>query len=660
VGNNLLAALPEHEYRRLLPDLQRVELTCGQVLYQPGEEIQYTYFPLNSVFCLMALMENGSNIGVGIVGKEGMVGLPLFLGSNTAPNQALVEIGGSAIKMRAGVFRKAGEESGFNSLLHLYTQAVLTQAAQAAACNRFHTIRRALANWLLSILDRTGGVELRITHEQISTMMGVRRAGVTNAVLQLQDEGLIRGTRGLIRVIDRQGLETAACECYELVKKEFNRLAAETPEGTKVLWNGVERRDGVVNHKRDLQKLLEINSRLLIAGIREQEARDQAEEANKAKDEFLATLSHELRTPLTAMLGWTRILRTTKLEEAEFVRALETIERSAQAQAQLIEDMLDVSRIVAGKLALQTKQLNLSSIIQTSIEVVRPTAESKNIQINYTCDSGIDSVIGDPKRLQQVVLNLLTNAIKFTPRTGRVEVCLARVNQHAEIIVRDTGEGIASDLLPHVFDRFRQGNGVVRKQSAGLGLGLAIVQHLVKLHGGNVRAESAGQQQGATFTVELPLALNEAEARDTEHSGLTNGHTVDELECPGTLNGLRLLLVEDDADTRELITFILEQCGAAITSVTSVREALDVLAHSKIDVLLSDIELSDADGYELIRQVRLMDTEDGRNIPAVALTACATAEDRRRALSAGFQCHLRKPVEPTELTAVLSRLAAAI
>src|SRR5215217_3263003 len=656
LGNNLLAALPEHEYRRLLPDLQRVELTCGQVLYQPGEEIQYTYFPLNSVICLIALMENGSNIGVGIVGKEGMVGLPLFLGSNTAPNQALVEIGGSAIRMRAGVFRKASEESGFNSLLHLYTQAVLTQAAQAAACNRFDTIRPALATWLLSIHDRTGGVELRITHEQISTMMGVRRAGVTNAVLQLQDEGLIRGTRGLIRVIDRQGLETAACECYELVKKEFNRLAAETPEGTKVMWNGIERRDGVLNHKRDLQKLLEINSRLLIAGIREQEARDQAEEANKAKDEFLATLSHELRTPLTAMLGWARILRTTKLYYITFARAIETIERSAHAQTQLIEDMLDVSRIIAGKLALQPRQLNLSSVIHTAIDVVRPLAASKNIKINYTCGSEINSLTGDPRRLQQVVLNLLTNAIKFTPHGGRVEVRLELVNHYAEITVRDTGQGIAPDFLPHVFDRFRQGNGATRRHSAGLGLGLAIVQHLVHLHGGNVRAESAGQQQGATFTVELPLTLNEVEARDTEHSGLTNNHTVDELECPGTLNGLRLLVVEDDADTRELITFILEQCGAVVTSVTSVREALDVLAHSKIDVLLSDIGLSDADGYELIRQVRLMDNEEGRNIPAVALTACATAEDRRRALSAGFQCHLPKPVEPTELIAVLSRL----
>jgi signal transduction histidine kinase len=304
----------------------------------------------------------------------------------------------------------------------------------------------------------------------------------------------------VIRVIDRQGLEAASCECYELVKKEFNRLAVEDTENSKIRKsNGIERRDGELTHKRDLQRLLEINSRLLMAGIREQEARDQAEEANKAKDEFLATLSHELRTPLTAMLGWTRLIRTTKLDDVTFLRALETIERSAQAQAQLIEDMLDVSRIVAGKLALQTRQLDLSSVIQTGIDVVRPMADSKNIHIHYTCDSKIDSLTGDPKRLQQVVLNLLTNAIKFTPRDGRVDVRLARLNRNAEITVRDTGQGITPDFLPHVFDRFRQGNGAVRKHSAGLGLGLAIVQHLVKLHGGVVRAESAGQEQGATF-----------------------------------------------------------------------------------------------------------------------------------------------------------------
>ncbi len=510
LGNNLLAALNDSEFQRLLPDLQRVQLTSGQVLYEPDHEIQYTYFPINAVVCLMALMENGSNIGVGIIGKEGMVGLPLFLGSNTTPNEALVEIAGSAIRMRASVFKHASEQTAFNSLLHLYTQAVLTQTAQASACNRFHTLKPALANWLLSIHDRIEGDELRITHELISTMMGVRRAGVTNATLELQDEGLIRGTRGLIRILDRQGLEAASCECYQLVKKEFDRLLAENiGSSSPNIWNGIERRDEVLNHKRDLKRLLEINSRLLIAGIREQQARDEADEANAAKDEFLATLSHELRTPLTAMLGWTRILRTSKLDEVGFERALETIERSAVAQEQLIEDMLDVSRIIAGKLDLETRQLNLSSVIQTGIDVVRPTAEDKNIQIDYTCASEIDSFTGDPKRLQQVDLNLLTNAIKFTPRDGRIEVRLDRLGDFAEITVRDTGRGITADFLPYVFDRFRQANGANKKHSTGLGLGLAIVQHIVELHGGTVRAESAGEGQGALFTVELPCRLVE-------------------------------------------------------------------------------------------------------------------------------------------------------
>jgi signal transduction histidine kinase/CheY-like chemotaxis protein len=656
LGNNLLAAVDGNEYQRLLPDLQRVQLTSGQVLYEPDQEIQYTYFPVNSVICLMALMENGSNIGVGIIGKEGVVGLPLFLGSHTTPTQALVEIAGSAIRMRASVFRTASEQPGFSSLLHLYTQAVLTQTAQASACNRFHTLKPALANWLLSIHDRVDGDELRITHELVSTMMGVRRAGVTNAVLELQAEGLIRGSRGLIRILDREGLEDASCECYELVKKEFDRLLAENAGGSNAnIWNGIERRDEVLNHKRDLKRLLEINSRLLIAGIREQQARDEADEANAAKDQFLATLSHELRTPLTAMLGWARILRTNNLDKIAFARALDIIERSAQAQGQLIEDMLDVSRIIAGKLDLQTRRLNLSSVIQTGIDVVRPIADSKNIEINYTCDSEIDSFTGDPKRLEQVVLNLLTNAIKFTSRDGRVEVRLDRVNDFAEITVRDTGQGIPADFLPYVFDRFRQANGN-KKQSSGLGLGLAIVQHIVELHGGNVRAESAGEGQGASFTVELPLTFHQPEARDVDHSVEGNGARVDELECTDALANLRLLIIDDDEDTRELITFILEQCGAVVTSVTSVREALDILTRSKIDVLLSDIRLADEDGYELMRQVRLLDRENGGNVPAVALTAYATEEDQRRALSAGFQFHLPKPIEPTELVAVLSHL----
>ena len=654
LGNKLLAALSEREYLRLVPELQFVELTCGHVLHEPDQQINYVYFPINSVICLMALMENGATTGVGIVGNEGMIGLPLFLGSKTPANQALVEIAGSAIRMRANVFTKACVESGLNALLHLYTQALLTQSAQAAACNRCHRLKTALANWLLSIHDRIEGDKLRITHELIATMMGVRRAGVTDASLELQRQGLIRCTRGLIRIIDRKGLEAASCECYELVKKEFDRLMAENVESQEVVkWDGIERRE--LNHKRDLQKLLEVNSRLLIAGIREQQARDEAEEANKAKDEFLATLSHELRTPLTAMVGWTRILRTTKLDEIAFARALETIERNAQAQAQLIEDMLDVSRIVAGKLALETRQLDLASLIENAVDVVRPLADGRKLKINYALDYKIHSFVGDPKRLQQIVLNLLTNAVKFTPEGGSVEVRLDQVNDHAEITVRDTGQGIPAEFLPHVFDRFRQANGATTKHSPGLGLGLAITQHLVKLHGGNIHAESAGEGQGALFTVKLPFTFNGADTGD-KRSIRRNGEIHNEFECAARLDDVRVLVIDDDADTRELITFILEQCGAIVTTVTSAREALDILAHSNTDILISDVGLPDSNGYELIREVRLLDNENGRNIPAVALTAYAAEEDQRRALSAGFQFHLSKPVEPSKLIAVLSHL----
>lgn len=660
-GNKLLAALGKQEYQRLVPDLQRVELTCGQVLHEPDQAIKYVYFPINSVICLMALMENGATTGVGIVGNEGMIGLPLFLGSKTSANQAIVEIAGSAIRMPADVMTKACVESGLNALLHLYTQAVLTQTAQAAACNRCHRLKPALANWLLSIHDRIESDEFRITHELISTMMGVRRAGVTNASLELQQQGLIRCTRGLIRVLDRKGLEAVSCECYELVKKEFDRLLAENVEGsTVIMWDGIERRNGELNHKRDLQRLLEVNSRLLIAGIHEQQARDEAEEANKAKDEFLATLSHELRTPLTAMLGWTRILRTTKLDEIDFARALETIERNAQAQGQLIEDMLDVSRIVAGKVILETQQLDLDSLIEDAIDVVRPVAESKNLKIDYALAYKIGSFVGDPKRLQQIVLNLLTNAVKFTPENGCVEVRLDRVNEHAEITVRDTGQGIPPEFLPHVFDRFRQANGATMKHSPGLGLGLAIAQHLVMLHGGVIHAESAGEGQGALFTVKLPFTLNGADAGDRQCSIRRNSEMDNEFECPTRLDDLRLLVIDDDADTCELITFMLEQCGAVVTTATSAREALDILAHSKIDILISDVGLPDSNGYELIREVRLLDNENGRNIPAVALTAYAAEEDQKRALSAGFQCHLPKPVDTSKLIAVLSHLGGRI
>jgi signal transduction histidine kinase len=666
ISNNLLDALPKDEYERLSPHLECVELRLREVLHEPDEIIRHAYFPINSVICLMALMESGGTVGVGIVGREGMIGLPLFLGGSTTSTQAVVQIEGSAMRIKAEVFRKACDESGIlRDLLHHYTQALLTQTSQAAACSRLHKLKQGFARWLLAVHDRVDGDEFKITQELLAEIMGVRRASVTEAAIELQAEGVIDYTRGLIRVIDREALESAACECYELVVGEFDRLLTiELVEKARNLrgpvWNGTERRHGEPNGRKAFERLREINSRLLMAGIREQEARDEAEEANQAKDEFLATLSHELRTPLTAMLGWSRMLRTTRLDKAASTRALEIIERNAEAQVRLIEDMLDVSRIIAGKLRLEAQTFNLGSVIEAAVDVVRPMADAKNIQIQCALDSQIDSFSGDQKRLQQVVSNLLTNAVKFTPQGGRVEARLDRVDSQACITVSDTGQGISPDFLPHVFDRFRQADSAMTRASGGLGLGLAIVRHLVELHGGTVRAESRGEGQGAIFTVELPLVFRQAETSDTQGATERAEDVAGAFEGSGALDGLRVLVVDDEADTRELLAFVLEQCGARVMTVASAREALDTLAESKFDVLLSDIGMPGEDGYQLIRRVRSLDRQQGGNIPAVALTAYATEEDRTRAFSAGFQVHMAKPVEPTQLIAVVSHLAGRI
>jgi signal transduction histidine kinase len=664
-SNNLLAALPKDEYERLLPHLECVEVRLGEVLHEPDETIRHAYFPVNSVICLMALMESGGTVAVGVVGREGLIGLPLFLGGNTTSNQAIVQVGGDAIRIKAEVFRRACDESGaLRDLLHLYTQALLTQTSQAAACTRLHNLKDGVARWLLAIHDRVDGDEFKGTQELLAGIMGVRRAGVTEAALELQEAGVIEYTRGLIRVADREALEAAACECYEVVSGEFARLLTAQLGGKAAgaiacAWDGVERRQAELTGKK-FETLREINSRLLTAGIREQEARDEAEAANRAKDEFLATLSHELRTPLTAMLGWSRMLRTTKLDEAVAARALEIIERNAEAQVRLIEDMLDVSRIIAGKLRLEIQPLDPASVIKAAVDAVRPAALAKGIQIRCAFDSQAGLLGGDQKRLQQVVLNLLTNAVKFTPHGGRVEVRLDRTDSHVWIRVSDTGQGISPEFLPHVFDRFRQADNAATRASGGLGLGLAIVRHLVELHGGTIGAESRGEGRGATFTVELPLAFRQAEMSEAQRPPQSIGDLTGAFECSGALEGLRVLLVDDERDTRELLAFVLEQCGATVTTVASTPDALAALAKSKPDVLLSDIGMPGEDGYELIRRVRASKRKFGDRIPAAALTAYTTEGDRDRVLSAGFQAHIVKPVEPANLVAIVAHLAGRI
>jgi signal transduction histidine kinase/ActR/RegA family two-component response regulator len=396
--------------------------------------------------------------------------------------------------------------------------------------------------------------------------------------------------------------------------------------------------------------------------LREQQARQEAEAASRAKDEFLGLLSHELRTPLNAILGWTRLLRTGNLTGEAFTRAIETIDRNASLQARLIEDMLDVSRIISGKLRLDAQPVDLTAVIHAAVDTSRPAADAKEIRIQIVLDFGAGSVLGDPVRLQQVVWNLLSNAIKFTPKRGRVQIQLERVNSHLEITVSDTGPGIDREFLPFVFERFRQADSTSSKKFGGLGLGLAIVRHIVELHGGTVEAANRSDEQGATFAVKLPLMVlrpplppEAAESRRRVHPAVNGAVPFD---CPPALDGIRVLAVDDEADARLLLTAVLEQCGAEVRTCGSAAEALAVLADWQPDILVSDIGMPGEDGYALIRKVRALEPEHGGRVPAVALTAYARVEDRLQALSAGYNMHVPKPVEPAELAVVIASMIA--
>ena len=362
------------------------------------------------------------------------------------------------------------------------------------------------------------------------------------------------------------------------------------------------------------------------------QARLQAEQANRLKDEFLATLSHELRTPLNAILGWLKMLQTNNLGEDGAKKAIATIERNARSQNQLIEDLLDVSRIITGKLRLDIRAVDLPNVITAAIDAVRPAAEAKNIRLQILLDPQAGPVSGDPDRLQQIVWNLLSNAVKFTPKDGQVQVRLERINSHIEIVVSDTGKGIEPEFLPHVFDRFRQSDGSMTRRHGGLGLGLAIVRQLVELHGGTVSVESDGSEQGTTFTVSLPLLpVRREPAGDVPRIHPKAAESSAGLECPPELTDLRILLVEDEADSRELVNLVLDECGAEVVTAESAGEAFAAIGREKFHIIISDIGMPDEDGFSLIGRIRRLTDEQGGNTPAIALTAYARAEDRVRA-----------------------------
>jgi signal transduction histidine kinase/ActR/RegA family two-component response regulator len=393
----------------------------------------------------------------------------------------------------------------------------------------------------------------------------------------------------------------------------------------------------------------------VLARKRIDDLRRSAELANRAKDEFLSTLSHELRTPLNAIVGWSRLVRTGAVPPAQTERALETIERNARIQARLVEDMLDLSRIEQGKLVISVGPLEMVRVIESAVDALRPAADAKQIRLQPVLDSHA-TIVGDADRLQQVAWNLLSNAIKFTPRGGRVQISLRRERSHVELSMSDNGQGIDPEFLPHVFDRFRQGDQSFTRQAGGLGLGLAIVRALVELHGGEVSAHSAGKDQGSTFVVRLPVApMREGgQSKPSPHAS-SSLEAAPRLECPESLRGLQVLVIDDEPETRALLQYVIEQCAANVTTRSSAAEGLQALSDSSFDLLVSDVGMPGEDGYSFIRKVREL-TSTNRRLPALALTAYARVEDRTAALRAGFNMHLAKPIDPNELLVVLATL----
>lgn len=426
--------------------------------------------------------------------------------------------------------------------------------------------------------------------------------------------------------------------------------------GGKIIGASKIARD-ISERKRAEQERVRLTSILEKLLVSERSARNEAEQASAMKDEFLANLSHELRTPLSAILGWSQVLRRSVRHEADLHKGLDAIERNARVQSQLIEDLLDMNRITSGKVRLDVQPVAPLSFIEAAVETVRPAADAKGIRLEKLLDPAAGPISGDPNRLQQVVWNLLSNALKFTPRGGKVQVVLERVNSHIEICVADTGIGIKPEFLPHVFERFRQVDASTTRAYGGLGLGLAIVKHLVELHGGTVRVDSAGEDRGTTFTVRLPLAVMYRSIYEEArlHPKTPKSMSVDFNALD--LSGIKVLVIDDEVDACELVKRILTDCDAEVFTACTASEALPLVARERPHVLVSDIGMPDVDGYELLRRVRALGPGGGGTVSAIALTAFARSEDRTRALRAGFLVHVSKPIEPSELIATVATVA---
>ena len=462
------------------------------------------------------------------------------------------------------------------------------------------------------------------------------RAPVENPALRAMQEGVVIGLANHTVLIAKHGAETCIDDSGAPIMDADGRLV-----GAVLIFRDITERRRV---EQERAKLL----------ASERAAREHAETASRAKDEFVAMISHEIRSPLTAIMGWTQMLKKGKLNEAETARAIDTIERNAKNQVQLVEDLLDVSRVITGKLRLNVQTVDPVQTIEAAIDSIRPAVEAKEILVHRDLEQSGSVVSGDADRLQQIFWNLLSNAVKFTPRRGRITLRLQRIKSNLEISVSDSGEGISAEFLPYVFDRFSQANLTSERKHGGLGLGLAIVRYLVELHGGYVRAESAGAGQGTTFTVTLPIMAAREEVRNA--ASYSSANYVSTL-ANARLDGLRVMVVDDESETLELLTAMLSQRGAEVKACASASEALNEIPTWLPAILVSDIGMPGQDGYSLIRLLRALSPEQGGTVPAVALTSFTRTEDRMRALSAGFQMHVKKPIDLDELITVIASLA---
>ena len=462
---------------------------------------------------------------------------------------------------------------------------------------------------------------------------------------RLEEEATILGT--LVRGERIDHFET------ERVRKDGRRIHVSLSVSPIKDQNG--RIVGGAKIARDITLRRQIEQERDRALEQERQGRTLAEAANRAKDAFLAMVSHELRSPLSPILSWAHMLRMRTLDEQKTMRALETIERSARAQAQLIDDLLDISRIVAGKFRLEVRPVDLAAVIEQAVDVVRPAADAKAIRLQLLLDTETGMLAGDPARLQQVVWNLVSNAVKFTPKGGRVQITLERVNSHVEIAVTDTGRGLSAEFLPHVFERFQQSETGSTRSHGGLGLGLAIVRHIVELHGGSVFAESPGVGQGATFTVKLPRMSLARTAGESERRHPTLGALPEPGSLP-SLQDVRVLVVDDEPESNEVVSTLLGVSGAEVRVAVSASDALEQLGDWTPDIIVSDIGMPREDGYAFIAKLHAQPGEAAR-VPVVALSAYATTQDRVRIFSAGFKAHVIKPIDPAELVAVVASMA---